>query len=1418
MNIFESTTRWHVSSSLTWLACVVAWFSSSAISFAADPPASEWTIGFGKSDVTPREPVRLSGYSNRDKAFESIADKLSCRAMVLSKSQTVAESMVMVSVDSIAITAQMTGSISQRLEQKYGIPRNGLVICSTHSHAAPHIASGLNNLYQAALTSEESDALLRNTTWTIEQILATIDLAMNDRQPGKLHLSEDTASFAVNRRVLNNGVWSKFGIQADGPVDHRVRLLKATDMAGKLRGAVFMYACHCTTMGGDFNQVSGDWAGMASSILETEHPNATFLATIGCGADANPNPRTGYEDAKKHAAEMTTAVNRAIAKESSPLKIFPVGHFGYAGLAPELPTREHLDAMAKDAKAVNQRWSAAMSKTWNEMGRLPETYPAPIHTWQFGDDLTWVFLGGEVVVDYQLKLESLLPGKHVWVAAYTDDVFAYVASERMRAEGGYEVDFSMIYYLQPGRWATGTEELLVRRVREVLEENQSDDRPLNAKASLESIRVPSEFTVDLLASEPTIADPINIAFGHDGRIWIVEMADYPLGNESGGRIRWLLDSDGDGSFDKSEVFLDGLSYPTSVTPWRDGILVIAAPNVIFAKDSDGDGKADTQESLLVGLKEGNPQHRASGFEVGLDGWLHFGVGQGTQTLKSIRAQKDFAVGGCDVAWNPDTGEIRATSGETQFCRARDEFDRWFGNSNSKPLYQYVIEEKYVRRSSLGGSTQRQLLDPPVAPPVFPASRTIDRFNDLHAKNRFTSACGSIICRVPGLGKSMRGSALVCEPVHNLVARFQLERDGTSMIGKRFNEDDKLDWFASTDPWSRPVRAINAPDGTIWIVDMVRQVIEHPEWIPTSWQQRLDVRAGQNLGRIYRVRRRDYQPTVLPKVAVMTSTQLADLLGSDNGALRDIAQLQFSWRPNEEKHSQTSTIQSWMRSASDPAIRLQAFATLVSCELASENDFRLAIQDLDPRVVRYAVEMSENAIKQFPVLLEVIASRVDDLLGPEVDLQLVLTLGLIGDRSTNQVLGNIIARQIHDPWIIRSLPVVHEVLLPATVESLLAAIDTVELFSPNQWGEIEASLQRLLKRASKDLKQQWLERFLVRKTGEPLASLSSAQLLLLCGLADSVKAEKGVSKNSLVGMIDLTSIFDMACKTLLDSGGDIKHKSRLMNLLGRGLGDMEIELDLVRTLLAPNQPPEIQEQAMSVIRRIDDPRAADLLIGSWSSLTTDARRTACATLLQRRTSIEKLLTALENNSIKVRDLDAATVQQLRSKGDRSLMARCEKILGKPATQDRTRLVSDYLGKLIPVSDNSSGNALFVQHCAACHLSTPSKPLVGPPLENLKQWTTEQWVTAILDPNRALEPKYHQYMILTTDGQVFAGVIENRSSTSILIAVGDGSRREIALADIESMKDVGVSLMPEGLESAMSPEQLSSLLAFVRVLGN
>jgi putative membrane-bound dehydrogenase-like protein len=1091
-----------------------------------------------------------------------------------------------------------------------------------------------------------------------------------------------------------------------------------------------------------------------------------------------------------------------------------------------MPTRAELEALKTDKDVARRRWAESMLATWNKMGRLPETYPAPIHTWQFGKELLWVFLGGEVVVDYQIRLEKELDAKQVWVAAYTDDVFAYVASERMRAEGGYEVDFSMVYYNQPGRWQSGTEDLIARRVKEILQEDVPDDKPRTPAGALKSIHVPPGFQVDLLAAEPEVADPVNVSFGHDGRIWVVEMSDYPLGAPGKGRVRYLRDNDGDGRYEESHVFLSELDYPSSAIPWRDGIIVIAAPDVFFAADRDGDGQPEVREVLLQGVGSANPQHRASGFEIGLDGWLNFTSGDGTRELTSTRSGKTLNVSGRDVCWNPDTGDLVTTSGHTQYIRARDEFGNWFGNVNNQPMFHYAIEDAYRSRGGMSGPATQHLLDPPVAPPVFPASRTKDRFNDLFTFNRFTSACSSIICREPGLGEDMRGAAFVCEPVHNLVARFHVAADGSSFKGRRFSEDSQVDWFASSDPFSRPVRIVNAPDGTLWVVDMVRLVIEHPQWIPAAWQERLNIRAGEGLGRIYRVRQQSFQPHAIPRTDQATDAELVRLLAQNDGAVRDLAAQQLLWRATDPKAPRGSpcrlepsiveAIRDCLRTSPDAAVRAQALGTLTAVGAMTERDVELAFNDRDARVRRFAVRQSERLPNRQHFEGNVLAKAAADQHDPGVLLQLALTLGGSQQPEVGPAIEAIAAGATSDLWLAKALALVSDRQVASALSGMIKALeqtsDTAQGPSPEVRAAVESTLSTLWGRSSKETRRSILSRVFPEQDSAQ-SSLSDQQVILLTAAAaiglDKLAEDAAIKQR-------LSAAIATARQRLFDEQTSADQRRQLIPLLALSDSPTQAVMADVVQLLGAQETPQNQQAALGVVRRLKSDDVADALLSNWPRYLPDVRSSVSGLLLERRPWGEKLVAALESDKVKVGDLDAALLERLRSYGDRNLMARTARVLGQPPRSDRQALVNETLGKLSHSGDAQRGERLFVEHCAVCHRATPTKPIVGPPLENLSNWTEQQWVVAILDPNRAIEPKYHQYAVVTKEGQSLAGLVEDRSSDSLILAAADGQRHEIKLSEIEQLKDLGISLMPEGIETKLPPAALADLLAYVKTL--
>ena len=362
------------------------------------------------------------------------------------------------------------------------------------------------------------------------------------------------------------------------------------------------------------------------------------------------------------------------------------------------------------------------------------------------------------------------------------------------------------------------------------------------------------FHAELVASEPLIESPVAISFGPDGKLWVAEMCDYPQGDSSdGGRIKCLYDDDGDGRYDRSEVFLTGLPLPTGVTAWRGGVLICAAPDILYAEDTNGDGKADKVETLFTGFATHNTQARVNSLEYGLDGWVYGACGLFGGNITCTKTGEVVVIYQRDFRFHPDTGVIEGGTGNTQQGRARNDWDDWFGCDNLTMLKHYPLADQYLRRNPY--LTPATTVIPIAAGPepgrLFSIANQV-LFMLSGPPNRPTAACGLGIYRDDLLGKEYYGNAFTCEPVNNLVHRQILSADGVTFTSRRADEEQDCEFLASTDPWFRPVQARTGPDGALWVVDMYRYVIEHPIWIPPDTLATLDPRAGSAMGRIYRI--------------------------------------------------------------------------------------------------------------------------------------------------------------------------------------------------------------------------------------------------------------------------------------------------------------------------------------------------------------------------------------------------------------------------------------------------------------------------------------------------------------------------------------------------------------------------------------
>ena len=1004
------------------IACCILFGFVMAASAADDQMTG---IGVAKVDITPDYPVRMQGYAVRKTEATNAAQPVWAKALAIGDR----EPAIFLTVDNCGIQATMVDEVARRLA-KDGVKRERIALCSSHTHSAPTVAGFAPNLFVQDLPAEEQGRIDRYTKELTDKLEQLARNALKDRKPGQLAWSVGEVKFAKNRRSQG------------GPVDHTLSVLRATDAQGKLRAIVANYACHCTTLGGEFNQFHGDWAGYAQEYLERNHPGAMGLISIGCGADANPNPRGQIAHAQQHGEELAAEVKNLLGRTFTPLR--PAIECRTKEIA--LPfqkhfTREQWEERSKRGGIVGYHSKKNLARL-DRGESLPTTLPYRVSTWNFGDALAMVFLPGEVVVDYALRLKKDFDASRLWVTAYANDVPCYIPSKRILQEGGYEAEDSLWYYDRPARLAPESEDLIIKAVHEILPKPFVTDSkkaefppPKTPAEALAAFRMNADLQIELVASEPATVDPVAIDWSADGRLWVVEMHDYPTGMDGnykpGGRVMVLSDRDGDGKYEHSVLFLDGLPFPTGIMAWKKGALVCAAPDIIYAEDTNGDGKADVVRTNFTGFATHNYQARVNGLTWGLDGWVYGASGLFGGKIKSLLTGKEVDLGGRDFRIKPDTGEIEPVAGLSQQSRVRDDWGNWFGCDNSTLMWHFPLAEHYVKRNPHVAAPEPRVYPVKGSDPnrLYPASRALERFNDPSHVNRTTSACGLDIYRDELLGADYSGNAFVCEPVHNLVHRLVVEPDGATFAARRAPEEQRTEFLASTDNWFRPVQVRTGPDGALWIVDMYRFVIEHPRWISTNRLATLDVRAGADKGRIYRVYPRDKKPTQIRDLTRTATLQLVEALDQSNGAMRDLVHRELLVR-EDVSSERVAAIAIKGRHAAARAQALWVLKQLGKSEPA-------ALADADARVQRQAVQLCKDWEQLQPIAL-----RGD--LDPAVAFEVALVAGNHKGSRAAQFLTKLIESGAEDKWLkaaIVSSSVPHiTTLAQAACESENADID------------------------------------------------------------------------------------------------------------------------------------------------------------------------------------------------------------------------------------------------------------------------------------------------------------------------------------------------------------------------------------------
>jgi putative membrane-bound dehydrogenase-like protein len=1261
--------------------------------------------------------------------------------------------------------------------------------------------------------------------------------ALADRKPAKLAWGVGSVGFANNRRT------------SGGPTDHDLPVLVVKDVQGKVRAIWTSYACHCVTLSN--NKISGDWAGYAQEAIQDDFPGSIALVSIGCGADQNPNSGvTGdkADIAQRQGMELAKEVKRLAGGFLVPLSgriicaseqfALPLG---------SLPTKEEWETRAKRTDAIGHHARVQLDRLARGEA-LKTEIPYRVQSIRFGDRLAIVYLPGEVVVDYSLRLKSELDRSRLWVNAYANACPCYIPSERILREGGYEGGGAMTYYDLPAPLKTGVEERIITAVHRQLGQHfgspidpkkMGGTKPVSPQQSLSLIRVDKNLSVELVAAEPLVTSPVAIDWGVDGKLYVAEMFDYPEGvpsaqtpsppapfsqrgeggRQPGGRIKVLEDVDGDWRYDRATVFLENIPFPTGVTAYRKGVLVCAAPDILYAEDSDGDGRADIVQKLFSGFGTHNYQGRVNSLEYGLDGWIYgscglFGGKITCSPLSRVSEPPALAggegrtvnLGDRDFRINPDEGLLEPATGRTQQGRVRDDWGNWFGCDSGQLGRHYPLMDHYLRRNPHYAATDT-VVHVPQSQKLFPLNPQLQLFKLSGPAGVPTAACGLGIYRDDRLGPDFTGNAFVCEPVNLLVTRMKLEPRGSTFTGVRAQEEQGRDFLASTDPWFRPVQARTGPDGCLWIVDMYRHVIEHPRWIPPEELAKLDLRAGSTLGRIYRVRRAGDQDREMPRLAKGNAIGWVGALDTPNGWQRDMA-THLLTTAAEKTEAVVEALRKLAEDSQCPLTRLHALVVLDQLGELSNQSLQRALRDRDPGVRRIAVRLCEKkggARLPFVATLTEIVRDPD----PQVRLQLACTLGQWQDETAAALLGRLLITNAGDPYLVAAA------MSSLHGRNVRAVLQAVASSSPPRLSLLRPLLRTAIRLGQDEDWQRVLPSLIPGDNGELRPDDCRVYAIVLDELALARRKPQEVLAEGIWRHFTQLHLNVRArVKAAVDEDKPIPDLA-LLELLGR-VEDRLMRADdvhLLAVLLRPKHGTQVHAAAFAALSRVPGDIVIAELVREWKQLTPSLKSQVLDLALAREGGPLILLTSLEGRAVPVAEVDAARRQRLLASPTQSIRTRAAQLFDGPVNADRQKIIEAHadVGRL--TGDAVRGKQVFARTCATCHRLDNVGHDIGPDLRALGGKTPQFFLQEILDPSRNMDTRYVEYVVLTKAGRTLSGLLATETATSITLRGQEGKQEVLLRSDIEELRSSGKSLMPEGLEKDLTKQDLADAIAFV-----
>ena len=970
---------------------------------------------------------------------------------------------------------------------------------------------------------------------------------------------------------------------------------------------------------------------------------------------------------------------------------------------------------------------------------------------------------------------------------------------------------------------------------------------------LSTFQLHPDFQIELVASEPIVFSPVDLEFDAQSRALLLEMPGYPFPNENNpGKVILLGDADQDGVYEQRTVFATGFPVATSILPYQGGLLVASPPDLLFVKDTDGDNVADVRETWISGFELDNTQHNFNGLAYGLDNWV-YGVSGGNNGEPFLTNAPDTKM---PLRWSDFRFDYAAKKLERigrssgGYGLAIDDYGRLFGTHNTEHISHIVFPGHFIDGLPVGRSGSLNNISNHSEgglARIYPIGTQETRVNHPEQSGYFSGSCGITYYGGGAFPEEFNNSTFIGDVVVNIVHHDKLVPEGASFLAERTR--DKVEFLATTDRAFRPVSFSVGPDGALYVMDMHRDVIEHPEWIPDEMEAKLDINAGKDKGRVFRITPKGGLKR--PAVAFTKSDikGAIEALGDKNQWWRTTAQrMLVEWKDM----GAVKPLKKVAKSSKSSQARLHAMWTLEGLRALDTPLLIGLLHDEDAGVRENALVISERFLKDKGVVDAVLVGAAD--YNPRVRLFTALTLSRLDDATlashtvkVDEALFAIARQDASEPWVrLGLLSALSKRPAPMIVamlgdSALMSNPDSAALLQPlaemtghnNDTGEAKRVVDALL--ADKAIPREVLVSVFDglstgfeangQKTdpaafGETLASLDG---LLSSEHADIQRSAFRLSRAMAAPESDARkALLSQAAVDVLNGGLDTPTRVQRLQVLQ--YTDFASRKDALYALIAPQQPKELQLAAMVQLRNDGDVEVAKHLIEIWSTLGPDARYEASNILLHKPSNHDVLLTALESGSLPIGQFNFDLERRRRLlfwAKDESIKKRAEALFTDAGVVTRKAAMDKMTPALALAGVSDNGKLAYQELCMKCHQMGAEGAEVGPNLTEIYRKSPETLMHDILDPNAACDTKYIGYTIetkgadATFGGEVYTGVVRAEDDTSVTIREANGVDRTFQKSEIATMTSNGMSFMPEGLEEGMTPQKMADLLAYLQV---